>query len=108
MVMRKVRTAATAEHNGGSAGSGCAVRAELTETPHGWILTLHADAGTAEALRTAGIGRPTPVPLSMVISPNLVPGEPFDIEMVHIAVDDELPDSRSADVDTSADPAGDS
>jgi hypothetical protein len=64
-----------------------AVRAELTESPEGWALTVHCDGATADALRRAGVDGAAFRRLSVAISPNLVPGTPFDVDTVVIAVD---------------------
>jgi hypothetical protein len=63
------------------------VRAQLAETPAGWVLTLHCDAATAAGLRAAVADLLGPGRLSISITPNLVPGKPFAIDTVLIAVD---------------------
>ena len=66
-------------------------RAELLETPAGWVLTLSIDDRTADQLRTElASGRSTgwfvPNGFEVSITPNLVPGTPFPLCAVEIIV----------------------
>ena len=66
-------------------------RAELVETPDGWVLTLSVDARTAEQLRAEldsdrSVGWFVPRDFEVSISPNLVPGAPFPLSAVEIIV----------------------
>jgi hypothetical protein len=65
-----------------------AVRVDLAETPGGWLLTLHADAPLATALRAAGIEGLPPGRLTFSVTPNLVPGQPFEIQAITVSTND--------------------
>jgi len=71
-----------------TATTGCA--AELTETLDGWRLTLTlTDTDAAADLISAiplGILNPGPGEFTMSVSPNLVPGHPFDISEVRVVL----------------------
>lgn len=67
---------------------GAGIRAELTETPDGWVLALHCDQATAAALRSTGLGRGGLDRFTVSVNPNLVPGEPFAIDTVIVVVDE--------------------
>jgi hypothetical protein len=62
---------------------------QLSETPDGWLLTVTVSPQTAADLpgavrsghRQLGSGE-----MSMSITPNLVPGEPFEISALNIIV----------------------
>ena len=67
-------------------------RADLVETPQGWVLTLFLDANAAQRLRgevgeELSTTRLEPDDFRMTISPNLVPGTPFTISAIDIVVD---------------------
>jgi hypothetical protein len=67
-------------------------RAELLETPAGWVLTLALDQRTADQLRDElSSGRNTgwfvPEGITVSITPNLVPGGPFPLCAVEIIVE---------------------
>jgi hypothetical protein len=66
-------------------------RADLVETPDGWVLTLSVDARTAEQLREElgserSAGWFVPRDFEVSITPNLVPGAPFQLSAVEIIV----------------------
>ncbi len=66
-------------------------RADLVETSAGWVLTLSVDARTAEQLRaelSSGRSAASFVPrdFEVSITPNLVPGAPFQLSAVEIIV----------------------
>jgi hypothetical protein len=67
-------------------------RAELLETPAGWVLTLTLDERTAEQFRAELSNGPntgwfTPEDFSVSITPNLVPGGAFPLCAVEIIVE---------------------
>jgi len=64
------------------------MHAELRETRQGWVLTLRTDADTARALRSAGLDTLSAKDVSVAVTPNLVPGEPFDLSAVRVVTDD--------------------
>jgi len=79
--------------------SSCA--AELTETLDGWRLTIKlSDTDVAaDLLNAIPLGRLSPGPgeFTMNVSPNLVPGHPFDIVEVRVVLaseDDSEDDSE--------------
>lgn len=81
-----------------TATTGCA--AELTETTDGWLLTLTlSDTDAAADLISAiplGVLNPAPGEFTMSVSPNLVPGHPFDIAEVRVVVAGNSTDSTDA------------
>lgn len=67
-------------------------RAQLVETPDGWVLTLTLDAATARRVRTElGRGRNpswfAPADFEVSVAPNLVPGAPFPVSAIEILVE---------------------
>jgi hypothetical protein len=88
MAVPDVTTSTRPTPNGRHPRLPAGIRAELAETPEGWVLTLHCDAATAAALRAAPTDLLAPGQLNISITPNLVPGEPFPVETVLVAVDE--------------------
>lgn len=98
---------ATAPQVGGDTSSRAAARAsartsscaaELTETSDGWRLTITlSDTDVAaDLLNAIPLGRldPGPGEFTMSVSPNLVPGHPFDIVEVRVILaEDQEPDA---------------
>jgi hypothetical protein len=68
-----------------------AIHAELAETRAGWMLTLHAEPGVATALRAAGFGDLAPGRLTFTVTPNLVPGQPFEIQAITVVANEADP-----------------
>jgi hypothetical protein len=77
----------------GDAGDGA--RAALTETPAGWVLTLTLDARAARAFQAGAVGAGRfllePTNLTVSITPNLVPGEPFTLQAIELVVAEDEP-----------------
>jgi hypothetical protein len=71
---------------------GARSRAQLLETPNGWVLTLTLDAKTAgQVCEELATGRTpswfAPQDFEVSIAPNLVPGGPFTLSAVEIIVE---------------------
>jgi hypothetical protein len=65
----------------------------LAETKEGWVLTLAMSASLRDALldlttRETGRVELSDIDMSVSISPNLVPGDPFRVSKVMVVVPD--------------------
>lgn len=70
---------------------GARCHAHLSESSDGWLLTLTLSPAALDQLRTArqvGDLKLTPGQVSISITPNLVPGKPFDLSALRLVLDD--------------------